>query len=520
MGTRTNAIKEKTKDICQEYSLDYKSTASFCEKNKLYFRKKILSNETYEFKNKEWLEQKIKEGLFATEIALICNTTNDKVKKQITKFGLKGNRYIWNSRKEVWNKGKNYKQKEESLVNVRAAAEKRRKKNSYLNYDTFKTKVTRFNKETKADLIKKYNNQCQLTGATEKLDTHHIAPLWFKPELAFDFDNLILVSKSAHMFIHSNNLDLDFYEYYHSGKDLTKFIDEYKGVKKHSNEINKPCSKGNKLVLRYFDIESIVYKGQEETYDLEVSGDYHNFVANGVIVHNSRAIPHAKMIENLKANPFIPEKWMKAHKGMQGSKYFPKEETNGLRNIWLEGRNEALGTSVYLEKLGVTKQLTNRLLEPFQMYTSLITATEWENFLYLRTSEHAEIHLQELADKVLIALNNSDPVSLLRGEWHLPFSDKMEGLNNEEKIKVSVARCARVSYLTHDGEHSIEKDIAMHDKLTKDGHWSPTEHQAYSEPGSTSGNFRGWKQYRKSFNNEKASFSGLVKKVFNGNNMR
>jgi thymidylate synthase ThyX len=236
---------------------------------------------------------------------------------------------------------------------------------------------------------------------------------------------------------------------------------------------------------------------------------------------SSRAIPHAKMIENLKANPFIPERWMKAHKGMQGTEYFNSNSQMDtvLRNSWSYAIEGAILYSNNLSEHGLTKQLTNRLLEPFQMYTSLITATEWENFLYLRTSQHAEIHLQELADKILIALNNSDPVSLLRGEWHLPFSDKMEGLTNEQKIKLSTARCARVSYLTHDGEHSIEKDIAMHDKLTKDGHWSPTEHQAYSEPGCTSGNFKGWKQYRKSFNNEKASFSGLVKKVFNGNNM-
>lgn len=236
---------------------------------------------------------------------------------------------------------------------------------------------------------------------------------------------------------------------------------------------------------------------------------------------SSRAIPHTKMIENLQNNPFVPKRWMKAHKGMQGVEYFEdKDQIDVLYGFWMDARDNALNYSNCLSDEGLTKQLTNRLLEPFQMYTSLITATEWENFLALRTSEHAEIHLQELANKVLIALNNNEPKSLLRHEWHLPFSDKMEGLTLQEKIKVSTARCARISYLTHDGEHSVEKDIAMHDKLTKDGHWSPTEHQAYSEPGMQSGNFKGWVQYRKTFNNEKASFPGLVKKVYNGNNMR
>jgi hypothetical protein len=80
--------------------------------------------------------------------------------------------------------------------------------------------------------------------------------------------------------------------------------------------------------------------------------------------------------------------------------------------------------------------------------------------------------------------------------------------------KISAGRCARVSYLNHDGTNpDAEKDIELHDRLLAAGHMSPFEHQAtpleqICEGSATefyedqSGNFVGWKQYRKTLPNE------------------
>ena len=71
----------------------------------------------------------------------------------------------------------------------------------------------------------------------------------------------------------------------------------------------------------------------------------------------------------------------------------------------------------------------------------------------------------------------------------------------ETQKKISVAKCARVSYLTHDGTRDFSKDLELYDRLVSAGHMSPTEHVA--TPMSVlvgdiySGNFRGWLQYRK-----------------------
>ena len=53
---------------------------------------------------------------------------------------------------------------------------------------------------------------------------------------------------------------------------------------------------------------------------------------------------------------------------------------------------------------GYHKQTVNRLAEPFMMVKGVITATEWDNFFYLRRHKDAQPELQELADCMWEAL--------------------------------------------------------------------------------------------------------------------
>ena len=49
---------------------------------------------------------------------------------------------------------------------------------------------------------------------------------------------------------------------------------------------------------------------------------------------------------------------------------------------------------------------------------------------------------------------------------------------NQFMLKIATARCARLSYMTFDGEIDYEKDIKLHDKLLESKHASPMEHCA------------------------------------------
>jgi len=256
---------------------------------------------------------------------------------------------------------------------------------------------------------------------------------------------------------------------------------------------------------------------------------------------SSRAIPFEKMVQMVEEHPFIPIKWMKEHKGMQGTEYFIDEvRINTLRYDWLEARDLAVQQAKKLNKEGLTKQLCNRLLEPYMWHTVLVTSTEWENFFALRNHPDAEIHIQKIAEIMLRAYNNSTPKLLQLGEWHIPFGDKIDelrlldnivnptgvlGNNLDEqdiqinlcKIKIATARCARVSYLNFEGKDDYFADIKLHDNLLSAGHMSPFEHCAMCYPGGQSGNFKGFRQYRKMIPGESKTDNRVKKYADNRN---
>ena len=50
----------------------------------------------------------------------------------------------------------------------------------------------------------------------------------------------------------------------------------------------------------------------------------------------------------------------------------------------------AVQSAKNLSEFGLTKQIVNRLLEPFMWHTVIVTATDYENFFALRAHEAAE----------------------------------------------------------------------------------------------------------------------------------
>jgi len=153
-----------------------------------------------------------------------------------------------------------------------------------------------------------------------------------------------------------------------------------------------------------------------------------------------------------------------------------------------------------LFSLGVHKQLANRLLEPFLWTTVVVTATNWENFFNLRTRDDVQPEFRTVALLMQDALANSEPKRLGPEQWHLPYIsiEERSQLGTFTAAIVAAARCARVSYLTHEGKRDTAKDVELADRLLRSGHMSPFEHPAQSlYVPARWGNFIGWKQYRK-----------------------
>ena len=287
--------------------------------------------------------------------------------------------------------------------------------------------------------------------------------------------------------------------------DLTEIYSNYKNL-----QVDEELSDNNIFTYSGFgsiphvefdlyetlSIKEIEYLGEIETYDIEVDGEYHNFIANGIVVHNSRAIPFEKMVEVVEKDPFIPLAWQLSHKGMQGTEYLtdPKH-IEEKTNTWLAARDMAIDISrdlvndivkviyddsdgynaisnIEIPNTSLSKNYGNRILEPWMWVTQLATGSREsfehlfnqrcpiynveglkftskkeaiESYPHLKdmtyldwlqcNSGQAEIHFMDLAEKMYDALNESKPDILKEGEWHIPFQEEIWNGKRAEKIE-------------------------------------------------------------------------------------
>tara|TARA_R110000744_G_scaffold39109_4_gene89097 strand:- start:1787 stop:2842 length:1056 start_codon:yes stop_codon:yes gene_type:complete len=226
---------------------------------------------------------------------------------------------------------------------------------------------------------------------------------------------------------------------------------------------------------------------------------------------SSRAIPTSKMLEMIEENPFVPIAWQKDHKGMQGTQYLTGFDKDQCEYEWKEARDSAVEQAVKLKALGTTKQIINRLLEPFMWHTVIVTATEFENFFKLRCPQYdlgdgifhrsrkdaykyisennldkfggmfiseldwlyanksqAEIHIQAAAEAMWNAMNESTPKELQPGEWHIPYGDDIDDMLLCDYIEdtYSITPMDFVNYPKHFNETRIQIAVARCARLS------------------------------------------------------
>lgn len=233
---------------------------------------------------------------------------------------------------------------------------------------------------------------------------------------------------------------------------------------------------------------------------------------------SSRAVPVMTMIKEVWKNPFVPKYWGRNQRGMQSGAEITGWKLKLGRATWIAASKLACIAAWTLYKLGFHKQIGNRLLEPFSYIDVLISSTSWANFLHLRNHKDAEPHFQDLARMIAAAIEDCSITALNYDEWHLPY------VTTEERdiyplatcLKLSVARCARISYAAFDGDGSIERELERYELLvgSEPLHASPAEHQAAADKPSDlphvayenehlSGNLGpGYIQYRKTLAGE------------------
>jgi hypothetical protein len=276
---------------------------------------------------------------------------------------------------------------------------------------------------------------------------------------------------------------------------------------------------------------------------------------------SSRAIPVWKRLQAVLSRPYVPASFGANKPGMQaGESLSDSDQENAVRN-WLIGRDISVIQAFFLaggrheilsaaekggyvhaaeslvatidelikhyglqnefsqQDRGMHKQHANRVLEPYAFHVVITTATHWRNFFGLRASTNAQPEAQDFCLAIAKAMMASVPRELNQGEWHLPYirqEDRDEVSDQLMLAKASAGKCARTSYLTHDGMRSIDKDVDLAASLQQNGHMSPFQHPARprerDDREGSHGNYSSvWTQYRKLLKDE-ADFTKLISK--------
>ena len=284
--------------------------------------------------------------------------------------------------------------------------------------------------------------------------------------------------------------------------DVAGRTDEAAGTDRAAEATDAPATVPNATVIA----DSVSPAGVRLT-TIEVT--LHRFVLAELNTHrvfsrnsaSSRAIPVRKQLARVLQDPAVPIEFGANQRGMQAGEPLTGADHDEALAAWLQARDRAVAAVEQLQDLGVHKQVTNRLLEPFMWHTVIVTATEWEGFWEQRCSPLAQPEIRVAAEAMRAARDASTPAEVGIDQWHTPYLRDDDGdLDPETARQVSAARCARVSYLTHDGRRDIDKDLELYERLVtaRPPHWSPLEHVATpAEAGRTTlGNLRGWRQLR------------------------
>jgi thymidylate synthase (FAD) len=237
------------------------------------------------YRNKEWLEYHLSRGLYTDQIAEIANCSIETIKKWVYKHELKLNKKDTTFKKGQipWNKGKygyvlDLTEESKEIRRLNSIKYTKRGEDSHFwkgGTYTERELIGAWTRQTAPQVHAKFNYTCQscfIKG--EKLHAHHLVPVFADESLAYEFDNLVTVCKTCHEKLHSENRELE-------------FAKNYVPNLKTENWQNKSKSPGNFLVPHPVKVIRVEYLGIQMTYDIEVENPWHNFVANGLVVHNS-----------------------------------------------------------------------------------------------------------------------------------------------------------------------------------------------------------------------------------------
>jgi thymidylate synthase (FAD) len=356
------------------------------------------------YQDKVWLQEQRIRGLSLDEMAGDAGCSYHTIRKWLKVHRLQFSQaemaqaLVNKFEGQVWNKGKKgYKVNRvftDEQKQVIKEARSREKSNFWRGgISTDRANIGRWTREQASKVHQKYSFTCQKCGeSSSNLVAHHILPVTQYPEKAKEFTNLITVCNECHKEIHSS---------VHNEENFAKEVLE----RDFSFSYDKSRSRQRFYGAHAVKVKSVKYIGLQETYDLSVEGPWHNFVANGIVVHNSINEISGRYVE-LKDEFYIPPKFRQQSTSNRQASIeatFTQEQQKTSQDLFAEAVESSYQSYQKLLAAGVAREQARGVL-PLCTYTQYYWTCNLRSlfhFVKLRDHQDAQWEIQQFAKIML-----------------------------------------------------------------------------------------------------------------------
>jgi thymidylate synthase (FAD) len=346
------------------------------------------------YRDKMWLQQQLQAGLTARQIAQEAGCSVEAVKKWVYAHGLALNKCKPGT-PNPWNRGLkgayHFELSAEQRQHWRERSKKATRRGADSNFwkggvTEERTAIGAWTRTIAPQIHERFNYTCQHCGIQGgRLHAHHLLPVYAHPEKAYDVDNLVTVCEACHREIHNQGIELEFAQNFLPLQTLPQ----------------KPRPVGRKLRAHPMKVVQVKYLGLQRTYDLEVDGRWHNFVANGVVVHNSFRYTGKRIIDVVEGTRDIEEVFylrpLGSYTDRQGKKYDYTEELRQQDVDWC-----LTACKRYQERIeqGFAEEHARGLI-PFDVRQHWVMSANVRSFMHLldlRWKADAQLEAQHLCE--------------------------------------------------------------------------------------------------------------------------
>jgi len=391
---------------------------------------------TEPYTSREWLESRwVENGLSAGQIARECGASLATIRKWLRVHGLTNHPSHSSNRgfdpgHVPWNVGATYRLGPRPMTPRRLSSLRVSRAGAASNFwkggtSTEREGIGRWTTQIARAIHERNGWTCQLCHhRNTKLHAHHIVPVWADLSRARDPSNLTTLCEECHREVH---------------RDEAAYVELLGGAPAKAQWTRSPRVAWNRLTVpRLARIQKLEFVGERMTYDLEVEGPSHNFVANGIVTHNSVNEYSARysIVPDEYEIPLASEVRHQSSRNRQGrGEPLPNEVVERFRADLERVSKESYDAYKRALEDGVARE-TARLLLPVAYYTQWYWKCNLWNlfhFLSLRLDPHAQEEIRLYAAEIAKVARLVAPVAY---EAFEEFTLSSIALSRREQVAV------------------------------------------------------------------------------------